>query len=412
MRSKQRVGMGDIREGGQPPPLPLRARASRSFLWGGVALALLVLGAIALVALRPTTATVVPRSHAVLFDETARFTAYPAETAVTGTLPFTIETSTFEDSQVVPAKGTERVEDRAQGSITVYNDYSSASVKLIKNTRFQTPSGLVFRAPAEVIVPGRKGSTPGQISITVFADKPGEQYNIGPVEKFTLPGLASGPEYSKVYARSSAPTVGGFAGERPAATPAALEAAQAEIRGRLQEKALASARVRESAETFAFFDLAHLTFESLPPTTEGKEGVRIHERARMELPLFPVDKFAYVVGESVSASAESGSIVLKTGEGFGARPEGAVGEFTAGSPLSFTLRGSALLIWKVDTEELAGALAGRDKAAFQAIVKGFPGIEEAHARIEPFWKSSFPADPAAIKIKVQEPNPATNVRPS
>ena len=37
------------------------------------------------------------------------------------------------------------------------------------------------------------------------------------------------------------------------------------------------------------------------------------------------------------------------------------------------------------------------------IVEGFAGIEEAHARIEPFWKSSFPEDPSAIKIKVKEP---------
>src|SRR3990167_11473072 len=155
LRTKSRVGL-DLRE---PVPPGAGGRFGRVWLWGGVVLALLVLGAIALVALRPTSVTVIPRSHTVLFDETAQFTAYPAQASTAGTLLFTIETSTFEDSQVVPAQGVERVEDKASGTITVYNDYSTAPQKLVKNTRFQTPEGLVFRAPAEVIIPGRSATT-------------------------------------------------------------------------------------------------------------------------------------------------------------------------------------------------------------------------------------------------------------
>jgi len=398
----------DIRETGAPiPPSPREPRrVSRFGLWGAVVIALLVLGAIALVALRPTSVTVTPRSHIVLFDETAQFTAYPAQATTTtnGTLLFTIETSTFEDSQVVPAQGVERVEDKASGTITVYNDYSTAPQKLVKNTRFQTPEGLVFRAPAEVIIPGRSATTPGQVFITVIADKAGEEYNVGTVEKFTLPGLKSTPlMYAKIYARSSAPMTGGFVGERPAASPAALEAARAQIRARLQEKVVAFSQTHTDADSFAFSDLARVTFEALPSTVEREGEARIHERARVELPVFPADMFAHIVGESVSASSENGALLLKPGADFSARPlSTAVGSLSE-APLSFTLEGTAQLVWRVDVGELAAALAGRDETAFQAIVETFPGIEEAHARIEPFWKNSFPSDPSAIKIKVQEP---------
>lgn len=371
------------------------------WLWGGSALALLVLGALALVALRPTTVTVIPRSHTVFFDDTARFVAYAADTAATGTLSFTIEESTYEDSQLVAAKGVERVEERASGNVTVYNEYSSAPVRLLKNTRFETPDGLIFRAPAEVLVPGRKGTTPGEITITVFADAPGEKYNVGPISRFTLPGLKSSSMYSKVYARSTSAMSGGFAGERPAAEKSALDAAVSEIRGRLEEKARAAVG-EVGADEAAFFDLARLTYESLPATMEGEGNVRITERLRVELPIFPGDMFAHVVAESVSAGAEEGSIVLKPLEGLSAHTETKI--FSATSPLTFALSGQAQLVWKVDTEELAQALAGRDESAFQTIVEGFSSIEEAHARIEPFWSNSFPNDPSDIKIKVKEPD--------
>ena len=398
---RPRAGAIDLRDTGAPisPPRAI----TRYWMWGGVALSLLVLGAIGLVALRPTTVTVIPRSHTVVFDETAQFSAYPAATAKPNALSFTLESSTLEDSQLVPAKGMERVEERAQGTIVVYNEYSAQPVKLIKNTRFQTPEGLIFRIPAEVIVPGRKGAVPGSLSVMAIADAPGEKYNVGPVSRFTIPGLKSSADmYKQVYARSHAPIGGGFSGERPAAEPGAIEAARSQMRTRLQEKARAAALARTDDTTFAFSDLARITYESAATETE-KGGIRLHERARIEQPLFPSDAFAHIIAQSVSAEAERGSIGLRTGKGFAARRQNESAPLGDTAPLEFTLRGEAQLVWKVNVSELAAALAGRDESAFRAIVEGFPGIDEAHARIEPFWNNTFPKDPAAIHVTIQEP---------
>lgn len=388
----------------RPPPPRAKRNFSRYALWGGVALALVVLILIGLVALRPTSVEVIPRSHTILFDDTMIFTAQSADSGATTTLPFTLENITIEDSEIVPAEGVEQVEEKASGTITVYNEYSASSVKLIKNTRFETPGGLVFRTPSEVIVPGKKGSTPGEVSITVFADKVGEEYNIEPVDTFRLPGLASTPDmYKTVYARSGNAMTGGFSGERPAAEPAALEAAQAQIRSRLEEKIRAAANERTTEETFAFADLAKVTFESLTPAPE-EGGVRMRERARIELPIFAADVFAYRVGENVSAAADIGAVTLKPLEGFAAHLSETSGSLSD-SPISFALTGKARLVWNVDTEEFTSALVGRDEIAFEAIAETFPGIEEARARIQPFWKRTFPADASKIKIEIQEPLP-------
>src|SRR3989338_5954295 len=188
-----RIGSDDIRGTPDIPRIPPQhPRApSRWWIWGGVALSLPVLAAIALVAFRPTTVTATPRSQSVAFDASARFAAYPAATAASGTLSFTLETSDLEDSAVVPTSGSARVEDRASGTVIVVNEYSAQSVKLIKNTQFATTEGLIFRVPAEVIVPGKKGAVAGEISVTVIADKAGEAYNVGPQTRLTIPGLRS-----------------------------------------------------------------------------------------------------------------------------------------------------------------------------------------------------------------------------
>ena len=381
---------------------------SRIWMWAAIALAVLVLGAIGLVALRPTTVTVTPRSHTVLFDETALFSAYPAESAASGSLSFTVEEQSFEDSQVVPTEGVERVEEKASGSITVYNNYSTQSVKLIKNTRFETPEGLIFRTLSEVIVPGRKGAVPGEITITIFADAAGEKYNVGPISRLTIPGLKSTPAmYSDVYARSTSAMSGGFSGERAKAAPGAIDAARSDIRGRLEEKIRATFAARTDATAFIFEDLARTTFETLPQTAEAGQGVRIHERARVEIPVFSADAFAHIVAESVSAGAEDGGVVLRPGSNFMAHLKSTEGASLKSTSLQFSLSGTGTLVWKVDAEELAEALAGRDESAFQAIVSSFPGIEEARARIEPFWKNTFPADASDINIKIGEPKSAS-----
>ena len=62
------------------------------------------------------------------------------------------------------------------------------------------------------------------------------------------------------------------------------------------------------------------------------------------------------------------------------------------------LTGNAVLVWNVDAAALSISLAGREQGAFQGIINGFASIQEARARIEPFWKGTFPASTSDIKV--------------
>jgi hypothetical protein len=387
-------------EAGAHPP----RRRSRTGVWiaSGIAFVALVAAGV-FVVLPSTNVTVIPRAHVMPFDTSMPFTAYPAESAAPGTIPYTVATQVFEESAVVQASGTEHAEEKATGSVTVYNEHSDQPVRLIKNTRFQAPNGQIFRIPVSVDVPGKKGATPGSIAVTVFADQTGPDYNIGPIDRFTLPGLKSSPDmYEKVYAKSTAAFTGGFSGERPAVSASVLESSRAELRNRLTEKAMALPSTAPS-EVVAFPGLLAVSFETLPPTTESGGGVRIHERATVTMPVFPAAQFASSIAQAVSADA-TGNIGIKFSADTTGAPVGTIEVADLGKqPLTFTLNGRGQLIWNVDSVALAGALAGREEAAFETIVDGFPEIEEARARLTPFWANSFPGDAEKISVSVENP---------
>jgi len=373
----------------------------RVWIWVVAAVSVVVLGVLALFAFRSTTVTVTSRSRPIMFDQSVHFNVYPSASAATGTLSYTVIANDLEDSSVVASKGTEHAEDRASGTLEVFNDYSPSSVRLIKNTRFATPAGLIFRVPATVVIPGKKGSIPGSVTVTVVADQAGEQYNIGPVDKFTLPGLKTSPDmYVRVYARSTSSFTGGFVGDKPSVAQGALDSARAEVRGRLENKAREGARILANATVTVFSDLIRITYESLPATTEAGGGVRIHEKAHVEIPVLPAEVFARTVAQGVGENIEGTIFKIVGLEKLVARLGSTNATQIFGTdPIDFTLTGNATLVWNVDSVLLSKSLAGRDQSAFQEIINGFPSIQEARARIEPFWKATFPASPSDIIIE-------------
>ncbi len=410
-RPPRRPAFSDNRGGGMGGPDSRKKGGKKWLMMIVVAVVLaLLLALLAFVAMRPTTVRVIPRTHTVVFDSSMQFRAFPGNSAATGTLPYIINTADLDDSAVVPAQGVETVEEKARGTITVVNNYSADPVKLIANTRFQTPDGLIFRTPIEVKIPGKSGSKAGELAVQVVADMAGEKYNVGPVTKFTLPGLKSTADmYANVYAKSTTAMVGGFSGQRPAVAPAAFESAKAAVRERLEQQIRTAAQNQTNPDFIVLPDLIRITYSSLPPTKENDTNVRIHERAHVEIPAFPTAIFAQTVAREVSADVDNGAITFENLDTLTARYVAASSTPALGSEaFNFTLEGTSKVVWKVDQTALAEALAGREESSFEAIVGGFSGIDEAYARIQPFWKNSFPADPEDIQIRLEELAQPTN----
>lgn len=388
----------------QLPPKPRRPRTGHPWLWAIAVIIVLVLAGFALFAFRKTTVTVTPRSHTVVFDQTSQFTAYPAVSAATGTLAYTVINSDLQASQTVTAGAMQEVDTKAQGTITVYNDYSTSPVKLIANTRFATPTGLIFRVPDAIVVPGKSGSTPGHVSVTVFADQTGDQYNVGPISRFTVPGLQSTPAmYANIYAQSTASTTGGFAGQQAAVDPTTLANTESALRGQLAQEAQTAASATSGTTTIILPQLIQISYQDLPQTSATSGSVQVNEEAHIQTPVFDANAFTEAIAQNVGENSDGVPLTLVEGQDFSAQSPSEASTTLGTDPLTFTLVGTATLVWQVDAQALAQALAGHDQNAFGTITATFPGVQQANSRIEPFWKTSFPSNPQDIKVVIQAP---------
>ncbi len=393
------------------PPTRRRSNFSRTWIWIIAVVCLALLGFLALFMFRATTVTLTPRSQTIHFDQTSQFSAYPVSTSATGTLAYTVATTDLQDSETVTSNGTTSTQMKASGSITVYNNSSASSVKLIKNTRFQTPDGLIFRAPADITIPGKQGSTPGQVTVTVVADQAGPSYNVGPISHLTVPGLQSNAAmYASIYAQSSGSMTGGLSGTQPGVSASVRQAAISDIRARLAQKAAQYIQSQNTSTMFAFAGLADITYSDGTDNAASSSQVTINENAHIQVPVFDAHALATTVAQTMAVDTGNTPIQLVDGSGFSAQPTNSTAIALGTDPIDFSLVGSAQILWSIDTTALARALAGRDQSVFQTVIGKFPGIESARARIEPFWSSSFPSDPAKITVIVSNAAASSSVQ--
>jgi len=309
-------------------------------------------------------------------------------------------------SQKVKATGKEQVEERASGKIVVFNSFSSKSQRLITNTRFETPEGLVYRIREPIVVPGQTknsdGTTlPGSIEAMVYADEPGEKYN-APLTDFTIPGFKGSPQYEKFYARSKTTMTGGFSGERLKVEESLL----ADTRGTLQEKL--REKFLEQIEANApegFYSFEGVWFYEFPDPTifdEGGDKARIEQTGVVYVVLFEDKDFAQHIALETVAGYEGGPVyllstndlALETSNTETSRP-------WEESQFTFSVKGSARIIWLFDENKLKEDLAGRPKASLPTILSGYPAIDKAQVVLRPFWKQSFGDNPEKISVEIK-----------
>ncbi|MDP2927090.1 MAG: hypothetical protein Q8N65_03090 [bacterium] len=142
-------------------------------------------------------------------------------------------------SQEFSSTGKAVKEEKSEGTVRIFNDYSTSSQSLIAATRFVSSEGKLFRLVERVAVPGQtmeKGKlVPGTVDALVRADVTGQEYNIGP-SAFSIPGFAGTPKYTFFYAKSFSAMKGGFRGETLIVSAEDLEKARQVTRAKIEEK--------------------------------------------------------------------------------------------------------------------------------------------------------------------------------
>jgi hypothetical protein len=322
-----------------------------------------------------------------------------------GDLPFKVITAQKIASQSVQGGGTKTVNSSASGTITIYNTQAKPQA-LITNTRFATASGLIFRIHGAVTVPAGSAAKPGTVSAKVFADQAGSTYNVGP-SSFTVPGFAGTPQASQVYARSITAMTGGASGTVPTVDAVAGAQARTALTAALAPDLAKSIQEQIAADYAGYVFVpgaATTTFQELDSAPSATSGmVDLKEQGTITAVIFPNAALAKAIAASSSGSNYQGEpLTISNTESLKLVPTAGI-PTDAATTFSFTLGGTAPLVYTVDTARIAAAVAGKTRSAAEVALTNYPEVNRAIIVLRPFWKQSFPEDPTGIKIVVNNP---------
>ncbi len=384
----------DMRAEPRMPSAPRAPKSSGGFPYGTALVALLIIvgAVVALLYSSGAKVEVTPKSYSASVESS--FTA----TAAPGDLPYKVVSVEKIGSQSVKAETTAEAHDSAQGTITISNAQNVPQT-LIVNTRFESPSGLIYKIHAPVTVPSGSESAPGTVTAVVYAEKAGNQYNIGP-SSFTVPGLKGGKAYTLVTARSMSGMTGGFEGQRPSVGEATRKAQLATIESSLKTEAQAALE-KQVPEGYVFVPGGvYTTF--LPQSDTAATGtVTISEKVTATGIAFPNSALAKAIAYKTASTYAGEPVTLLDAKTL-TMSASASSTPNGNQPFTFSISGNATLVWTIDPAKIAGAVAGKKRDSAQAVLVGFNEIDKAMLVLRPFFASTFPDDPAKISVVVKE----------
>lgn len=297
----------------------------------------------------------------------------------------------------VKATGEEQVTQKATGRITIYNEYEEEEQRLLKETRFESPNGLIYRIPSSVVVPGltRDASgnvVPGKLEVEVVADKAGEEYNIG-ASKFTVPGFKDLPQYDSFYAVSENPIEGGFDGVRKVISDSDREQAENTLKTQLKDDLIKMAQSKTTPDSLVLANESMILYEILGDKVDGN-NVSVTARGTIKAVSFNSEEFSNSIAKSLFPVSDNENVSISNIPDL----DITVTRTEENNRATVDVSGNMDFLWKNDIELLKEKLAGTEKDTIDETVQMFPGIDKISAEIMPFWSSTIPEDVSKIKI--------------
>jgi hypothetical protein len=339
------------------------------------------------------TVTITPKHADILdFHKTITF----AEGQSTGSdVPFVVATTSVTKSKTLTLSDTKQVQSKASGKIIVYNKFDTNPQKLIKNTRFESSSGKIYRINDSITVPGMKGAQPGSVEVTVYADSYGADYNTDPAD-FTIPGFKGSARYTGFFARGNGAITGGASGTVSAASLSDINAAKDELALELAQevKETLSKVTRDgytglySATEVVYVDNEQEVLQGVTPTYKVT--------ATGYLMLAEADAFAKSIAQEVREYSGDPVRLGYTETLNYTRKD--TDHVAAGTPLSILVEGKPRVIWSTNEDAIRALVAGKKRDEFKTLMSSITSIDGAEISFSPLWLSSFPDEQKKIKV--------------
>lgn len=313
-----------------------------------------------------------------------------------------------EEIQEFSSTGKKKLSEKAQGVITVYNEWSTSPQILIENTRFASKEGKVFRTKKTIVIPGMEridgSDTPGTIDVEVEAQEPGENYNI-PADSFTIPGFAGTVKFSSIYGRSRAAMAGGSISDVLVVTNADISAARDTLIKKIESEMADFVR-QDLPNNYKIINEAIKinidNFESGAIDGDVKDKFTARVSATATALIFSEKDVNVLVGEIIKNKPEINNRIIVSENNdkieYGAPSFGEAGN------MMLSLHVEKKVAWKINPEDVKNKIKGKNKSELNGIFSSIEGIDSAETRFEPewaFWINSVPNNDSRISVNIQ-----------
>jgi hypothetical protein len=319
----------------------------------------------------------------------------------------------FEKEKVVTdtfsSTGKTGKEQKAGGTITVYNEYSASSQALVANTRFVSTNGKVFRTQSKITIPGfhyddKKKIVAGTIDVKVLADQAGPDYNIGP-STFSIPGFAGSEKYTKFYGKSSQAMTGGSSEKVSQVTKEDLDNAKITLSKKTKEDCESSfmedLNGEKASAGFIFLEKAVKTdvvdtFSLAVVGTQG-DNFSYQVKAKSQTIIFKKADLVNFTKQFVLSQSSEGKTVLDKSIAVKITPETV--NLDSGK-LILSLEISSKTYSDINSSNLKEGLKGKTAMESRVSLENFPNIAKVEVKLWPFWVRKIPDDLEKIQINL------------
>lgn len=303
-------------------------------------------------------------------------------------------------SKNVLKSAPKELNQKATGTITIYNNFSDTPQTLIKNTRFQTSDGKIFRINDSVVVPGKKAGAPGSMQAKVSADSYGAQYNISATD-FKIPGFKNTPKYNLFYAKSSSSMTGGVSGTISTVSPDDIAIASRDLKPSLNNMVSVEAGKISHDGYFSLYKNLIINYSDNQSILMSTDQNSYTITASAILISIKKEVLAKMIAEQVLKDNFNQSDLVRiddiSGLTFTFDPSI---DFNASNILKVMITGKVRIIWDYNKADIKANLARKKISMFSDVIKNYnSSIVSSSYSTSPFWLRSFPKNIDKIKIE-------------
>lgn len=312
-----------------------------------------------------------------------------------------IDNSSSSLSKTVLKSAPKQVNQKATGFITIFNNFSESPQTLIKNTRFQTTDGKIFRISDSVVVPGKKNNNPGSVEVKVSADTYGPNYNIPPSE-FKIPGFKGTQKYNLFYAKSTSSMSGGMSGTVSTVSADDIAIANRDLKPSLNNISANEAKKINHEGYFSLYDNLLITYSDNQNLLMSTEQNSYTLSASSILISVKKEVLAKMIAQQVLKDNfnQNESVRIDNIKDLVFTLDPNI-DLINSSIVKVLITGKVRIIWDYNKLDIINSLLSKKTSLFGNILKDYnSSVVTSSYKISPFWLRSFPE--AVSKIKIEE----------